>query len=278
MIGAHIDSTIDTVINEAKRIYDLGGKIIQLFANTTSKKAKQVYKDLNIFLLKHDMKCVVHASYTINCAKDWNYHSWWIKQFMLEIENAYLIGADYIVLHMGKILDLDEKIAINNMYTSLLYVHKQTIYYKNVKILLETSTGQGSEMCYELEKLAHFYKKIKQHVDVEVTNRFGICIDTCHIFEAGYDIRDEIKIKKYLKMFDELIGEENIKLIHLNDSKKDIGLKVDRHANLGKGFIGGEPLVYLTKYFNKINIPVILETPTDGQEDDIKMLIYVTNK
>jgi deoxyribonuclease-4 len=96
----------------------------------------------------------------------------------------------------------------------------------------------------------------------------------CHIFEAGYDIRGEENIHIYLKKFDELIGIDNIKLIHLNDSKKDMGLKVDRHANIGDGFIGEKSLLFFAKIFHKRNVPIILETPIEKQDDDLKMIIY----
>jgi deoxyribonuclease-4 len=274
MIGCHINSDISTLIEEVINVYNNGGKVIQLFTNIGNKKAINVYKKLNIILKEKNMICIVHASYTINCAQNWTFHSWWIKQFIIEIEHASLIGASCIVIHMGKELDLTSAESINNMYTSLLFIHEQTKEHSNIKILLETSTGQGSEMCYKLDKLAYFYKKLSNNKNKIVRERFGICVDTCHIFEAGYDIRGTNHIKTYIKKFDDLIGIKNIKLIHLNDSKKEIGLKVDRHANIGEGYIGEDSLIYFALYFYKKNIPIILETPHDKIIDDMKKILY----
>lgn len=275
LIGAHINSDLDEIKNDTLRIHEIGGNIIQMFVNVNSKSKKinAYYTDFNKFLKSKNIKCVIHASYTINLAQNWDYYSWWIKQFILEIELAHIIDAIGIVVHLGKQLELSSEEGMNNMYTSLLYVHNQTINYKNIKILIETSTGQGSEMCFELKNLAHFYRKFSKHNNKEIVNRFGLCVDTCHIFAAGYDITNKNNIKMYFDEFDELIGLENIKLIHLNDSKKEIGSKVDRHANIGSGFIGKEPLKLISLMFNKLNVPIILETPHEKQNDDLISLL-----
>ncbi len=270
IIGAHINSNLDHLTNETMRIYKNGGNIIQLFVNITSDKTKVLYNKFKKFLEEKGVKCIVHISYTINCSQNWGYHSWWIKQFIMEIEFAQLIGASCVVVHLGKQLDLSYEEALNNMYTSLLYVHKQT--NNKIKILIETSTGQGSEVCYELEKLAHFYKKISQHNNVDIRERFGICLDTCHIFAAGYDISTMNGIKKYFEMFEKLIGIEHIKLIHLNDSKKECGSKVDRHSNIGLGFIGNDSLLLIKDMFVRLGVPIILETPQENQDKDLELI------
>lgn len=270
MIGSHINSNLDQLIKETTRIFNNGGNIIQLFINISSNKSKY-YDDLKKFLKSNNMHCVVHISYTINCSQNWNYHNWWINQFISEINHAYQLDALYVVVHLGKQLNLSIEEALNNMYTALLYVHNQT---KNkTKILIETSTGQGSEICYELEKLAYFYKKISHHNNEEIRNRFGICLDTCHIFASGYDISTEDGLKKYFNSFNKLIGLEQIKLIHLNDSKKECGSRIDRHANIGNGFIGKNSLRIIKNIFINLEVPIILETPIENQNNDLKLLL-----
>ena len=207
IIGLHIDSDVDNIINETLNVHKHNGKIIQLFINKTSKHAKEKYTELKNLLVNNKMKCVVHSSYTINLAKEWTYHSWWIKQFIIEIDMASYIGAYAIVIHLGKQLDISYEEAINNMYTSLMYINTQT-KDKNVKILLETSSGQGTEMCYEIDKLAHFCNKFLKHKNKEICNRFGICLDTCHIFEAGYDIRGNKNIESYIKKYCETTKDD----------------------------------------------------------------------
>lgn len=276
MIGTHIDDDIDNLTSYAKKVKLSGGKCVQLFVKAVVKnyvEYQNKYLEFKTFLEKNNMQCIVHASYTINCSNNWSENeSWWINQFIEEIKCADLIGAVGIVIHLGKQIQMDKETALNNMYTSLLYIHTKTIECKTM-IFVETSTGQGNEICYQLEDLAHFYRKIMSHRDKNVRKRFGICIDTCHIFAAGYDIRNPHVISQYLDRFDELIGLSEIKLIHLNDSKGELNSKIDRHDNLGNGKIGKDSLLHFAKIFIKMNIPVILETPHEKIFDDLKIVL-----
>ena len=264
MIGIHID--IDPPFDDLLKYHKLG--IIQLFVNSKYKH----YDELAKFLINNKIKCVVHASYTINLASDWTEYSWNVKQFIEEIELASKINAIGIVVHMGKQLDLSLEKAYNNMYTALLHVHNQTKKYQNIKIILETSTGQGSEICYKIEDLIYFFSKFINHPNKEINNRFRLCLDTCHIFSAGYDLRDKKNINNYLKLIKKQIGFKYIALIHLNDSKKDLGQHVDRHENIGNGCIGKSGLVYFANVFKKLDIPIILETPFQKNNDELKLL------
>lgn len=234
--------------------------------------------DCNKRLPDYQGKYVVHAPYTINLAKDWDEYSIQINQFIREIEIAHELGALGVVIHMGKQLELSTEAAYNNMYSALLYVHSQTLKYSSVKIFLETSTGQGSEICYKLEDLAYFIKKLIHHRNKQVAERFRICLDTCHVFAAGYDLRKKEKIDMYLEAFEELIGIHYISLIHLNDSLNELGSNVDRHNNIGKGFIGSEGLLYIKDYFHKLKVPIVLETPHPLMLEDLKMITHSKNE
>ena len=142
--------------------------IFQLFVDIKPTSVFK-YKDLKKFGEQNKIKFTVHASYYINLAQNWNFHSWWIKQFIEEIKMAELLGAIAIVVHIGKKLDLEQFNAINNMYTSLLHIHNETSKLK-IKILLETSTGQGSEMLYNLDELSVFFKKFLLHKNKPLKN------------------------------------------------------------------------------------------------------------
>ena len=170
-------------------------------------------------------------------------------------------------------MELTKEEAYNNMYTALLYVHEKTKQYLNTKILLETSSGQGSELCFKLNAFAHFFKKISKHSNKEIKNRFGICLDTCHIFASGYDIRNKNTVTIFLDTFEEMIGLKHIKLIHLNDSKNNIGSLLDRHESINKGYIG-KGLIHIIRFFKKINIPIILETPNNSYQIEINKYLY----
>lgn len=256
--GFHINSNIRYIENEIKRASAYNANLIQLFIY--SSYDKQNYKNIRNSLKKYNILSVVHAPYTINIAADWDEYSCSINNLIDQIELASYIGSFGVVVHFGKQMKLSKQRAMNNMYSSLLYVHNKTKKY-NVKIILETTAGQGSEMCYLLEDLAYFFNKFSKHRNHEIKNRFRLCVDTCHIFAAGYDIKTKKNIDIYLSNFENLIGLNNIALIHLNDSKKDLGSRVDRHESLGKGYIGEKGLKYFIDIFKKNNTPIVLETP-----------------
>jgi apurinic endonuclease APN1 len=158
------------------------------------------------------------------------------------------------------------------MYSSLLYIHQQTKDL-NVKILLETSTGQGSEIGYKLEELTKIYRKLSKHKKSNVRNKFGICLDTCHVFSAGYNLSSKQAIEIFLNNFNEMIGIKEIKLIHLNDSKVPCGSNIDRHENFGNGYIGKDALKILGNAFIKKKIPIIIETSYPKIYDDLDFVL-----
>ena len=274
MYGLHINSDPKTLINQIETYKNL--KCIQLFVNI-DRKYKSMYEDFKNLTKKNNIQLIVHASYTINIAQTWDEYSWWINQLILEIDIAHEIGARFIVLHLGKSLDIDLTVALNNMYSSLLYVGTK-IKNIDIKILLETSSGQGSEMCIKLEDLAKFINKLLLHKNKNISEKFGICIDTCHIFSAGYDINTKQTVSEYIKKFDELIGIKNIKLFHLNNSKTKLGSNIDRHDNLEHGTIMLDGLKEIIKFAFKLDIPLILETPDEHINDDLYLLKLIYNK
>ncbi len=276
--GATIRIKNNNMIDAAKKIKEAGGNFLQIFLSLPSQKLieKQSEKELYGFkkyLKDNDMKVVIHASYTYNIAADWDEYAWWIINLEIEIEHAYKMGAMGIVLHTGNQLNLPLWKAINNMYTSLIYIHNKTKKYKDVKIILETPSGQGTELLYKLEEFSKFYRKFAITENTDIKDRFGVCLDTCHVFAAGYDLKNKNKIKIFLETFDELIGIKNLKVIHFNDAVEDVGSRLDRHATIGDGKIGLRNMKYLFKYFKKYKIPTVLETPwTDIKKELYKLI------
>lgn len=272
--GFHIDSTPKTLSNnilEYKTLINTKNPVIQLFVNI-DKKHTDVYKEFSLELKKNNINVIVHASYTINIAQNWDEYSWWINQLILEINLANKIGAKFIVLHLGKSIDLDINVALNNMYSSLLYISNKLIDDINVKILLETSSGQGSEMCIKLEDLSRFINKLLNHKNKKISERFGICIDTCHIYSAGYDISSKKNVLKYIKDFDKYIGLTNLKVLHLNNSKTELNSNKDRHDNINHGHINIEGLREFIKLCFKLDVPIILETPDEYILEDLEFI------
>lgn len=271
LIGIHIDSTPDLLIKNIEGANINGANIVQFFV---FQKNKDMYSHVKKYLNDNNVKCIIHASYTINLSQNWDDYSWWITQFINEIFIADSLNALYIVVHFGKSLELSKEVSINNMYSSLLYIYNKTKELK-IKILIETSSGQGTELGYKLDELSLIYRKLSKHKNQLVSKKFGICIDTCHIFSAGYNIKNKEARDIYFDQFNELIGLNNIKLVHLNDSKVICGANVDRHENIGKGEIGKKSLLKIAKIFLKNNIPIILETPYKNIYDDLHIVKFI---
>lgn len=274
LFGISINNNILENIPKTKKI---GCSILQIFAEDAIVYNKNLQSQIKKELIKYNLKCVIHSSYAINMASDYDEYAYSFNRFIDEIIMASEIEAFGIVIHMGKHKSLSINKALNNMYQFLLEIHNKTIEYKTVKILLETSTGQGTEMCYKLEDLAHFFNKFAFSKDKIIRDRFKITIDTCHIFNAGYNLKSIKGIDTYLSDFDKLIGLKHINLIHLNDSKNDVGMHKDRHERLGKGYIGKKNILYIIHFFKSLNVPIVLETPTENISKEIDEY-FIKNK
>ena len=192
---------------------------------------------------------IVHAPYIINLANPNNleFSVSFLKQ---ELDRVDKLGVKYIVLHPGSHVGLGVDTGINNITLGLNKVLEN--YHGNVTILLETMAGKGSEVGVSFEEL-------KRIIDgVNYSNRLGVCLDTCHLNDSGYDISDFDSI---LDEFDRIIGIDKIKCVHINDSKNEKGSHKDRHENIGLGTIGFDNLIKVLYNSRLDNIPKILETP-----------------
>jgi len=266
-IGPHVHFS-----GNFERLIDLhkltGCNLFQIFRKSND-KLKNIEK-FKKYAQKHNIKIVVHSSYTSNIASNWDKNTYWMLTLEEEVAFAHKIGAFGLVIHFGKSIELKMPDAYNNMFTAITYLHHKTIDMANVKLILETSAGQGSEMCSNFDDLVYFYNKFK--INQELYDRIKICIDTCHIFSAGYDVRSYKHIHEYLKLFNQKIGISNLILVHLNDSKTPLGGKLDRHDVLGKGYIGAKGILELFKFFATYNVPMVIET-YQNYNDEIKFLI-----
>lgn len=199
-------------------------------------------------------KVVVHAPYIVNLANDDEVKFNFAVQFLKdELKRCSQLGIKNVVLHPGSHVGIGIDAGISNIVRGLNMILGEV----DVRILLETMAGKGSEVGSKLEE-------IKRIIDlVEDKRHIGVCIDTCHLSDAGYDLRD---FDSFLDKFDEVIGIENIGCVHVNDSKNDLGSHKDRHENIGFGKVGFETLLQIV-YNNRLeNIPKILETPYVDRE------------
>ena len=208
-------------------------------------EAINIMKDNNIDL----NNVIVHAPYIINLANTSNME-FSINFLKQELDRVDKFGIRYIVLHPGSHVGLGVDTGIENIINGLNKVFDE--YNGGVVILLETMAGKGSEVGINFDEL----KKI---IDgVKYKNRIGVCLDTCHLNDAGYDLED---FDKVLDEFDNIIGLDKVKCIHINDSKNPINSHKDRHENIGFGTIGFSKLINIIYNKRLENIPKILETP-----------------
>ena len=199
-------------------------------------------------------KVVVHAPYIVNLANDdevkFNFAVSFLKD---ELKRCSQLGIKNVVLHPGSHVGLGIDKGIQNIVRGLNLVLGE----EDVTILLETMAGKGSEVGSKLEE-------IRRIIDlVEDKKHIGVCIDTCHLSDAGYDIS---KFDEFLDEFDKIIGIEKIGCVHVNDSKNEMGSHKDRHENIGFGKIGFETLLKVIYNERLENVPKILETPYVDKE------------
>ena len=196
---------------------------------------------------------IIHAPYIINPATtDLEKRDFCINFLTHEVKRSYAMGSKVIVLHPGNSLTIPVEEAIENISFVVNKIIENTME-TDVVIALETMAGKGTEVGRTFHEVRAIMDKIN------VKERIGVCIDTCHMFDSGYDIvNDYTNVKKLL---DEVIGIEHIKVIHLNDSKNPLASHKDRHANLGEGYIGFDALYRICHDPDFAKIPKILETP-----------------
>jgi deoxyribonuclease-4 len=178
-----------------------------------------------------------------------------------EMERSQLLGLSFVVLHPGAHKGLGESEGIRNVSEAISSV-LDGMKGAGPMLLLETTAGQGTSLGHRFEQLAQILDRVRR------PERMGVCLDTSHIFAAGYDIRSARSYGETMARFEGIIGLERLKLMHLNDSKKELGTRVDRHAHIGRGYIGPEAFRLIMNDLRLARIPKILETPKEtGGED-----------
>jgi deoxyribonuclease-4 len=272
LIGAHM-SISGGVFNAILAGEELGCTTIQIFTkNNNQWRAKELTSAEVDKFFEHQKRTgispiVGHNGYLINLASPKDDIFALSKESMLvELQRAEKLGLPYLVMHPGSHLGTGEKEGIKKIAGAINGLHQKTPGHE-VKICLETTAGQGSNLGYKFEQLAQIIELVKEN------QRMGVCYDTCHTFAAGYDIRTKRAYQDTFKEFDKVIGLGWLKVIHLNDAVKELGSRVDRHTHIGEGKIGLEGFELLMNDKRWEKIPKILETPKEGgTAKDIKNL------
>lgn len=257
LIGAHISTRggLHTVFERAAAI-DAGA--IALFAkNSNQWKGKTLTdEDCALFAKLRTVKPILtHASYLINLATtNEEFHRKSIAAMVDELDRAERLGIHAVVLHPGAHLGAGVDAGLDQIARSLDNIHAMIPQHK-VVTLLETAAGQGSCLGCTFEELG----RIRRLVDDP--RRVGVCVDTCHIFAAGYDLRTPDAYERTMEDLDRHVGAEHVGALHLNDSKKPLGSRVDRHQHIGKGELGVEAFRHVLNDQRFRHIPKLLETP-----------------
>lgn len=201
-----------------------------------------------------------HSSYLINLASPeaelWKKS---IDAMAVELRRAGLLGIPYVVMHPGSFTTSSEAKGLKRIARAIDSIHRQT---KDVgaNILLENTAGQGSNLGWRFEQLAAILDGVKD------PERLGVCFDTCHAFAAGYAMESEKQYKATMRALNKTVGVKLVKAFHLNDSKRELGSRVDRHEHIGSGHLGTEPFRHLLNDRRFRKTPMYLETPK-GEED-----------
>ena len=208
---------------------------------------------------------VAHATYLLNLASpDASLRRRSIDGLILDLRRCAQLGVPYLVLHPGAHMGQGVRTGIKRIVRSLDAVHKRTQGI-NVQILLETTAGQGSSIGHEIEQLGWIIS------DTRAPDRLGICVDTCHVYAAGYNIADPQGYERLVADLRRHVTLERVKCFHVNDSMRECGSRVDRHEHIGKGKIGKAGFTHLVNDPRFAAVPKILETPkgTDGRGTDL---------
>lgn len=201
---------------------------------------------------------VAHDSYLINLGSPKDALLQKSREALLiELQRCEQLQIPYLVMHPGSHVGSGEEEGLKRIVESFDLIHTQTDGF-TTQILIETTAGQGTNLGYRFEHLAAILDRVRE------SDRIGVCLDTCHVFAAGYELRTEEGYHKTFDAFDKMIGLEQLRVIHVNDSQKGLGSRVDRHCNIGQGEIGLAGFRLLMNDARFDTVPKILETPKEG--------------
>ncbi len=271
ILGAHM-SIAGGYYKAVEHAHNAGCDCVQLFTKNnnqwrakplTDDDSKQFQGALKERKIAHP---IAHDSYLINLAAPDS--ELWTKSlvaYVEELERADRLGIPYLVMHPGAFTTSSEQAGLDRVVEAFDEVHRRTPNVKTVT-LIETTAGQGSCLGWKFEHLAYLIK----HTDKK--KRLGVCVDTCHLFAAGYPLKTQAEYQETMAALDEHVGLTRVKAFHLNDSKAKFGSRVDRHDHIGRGQLGLDPFRWLLNDSRFAEVPMYLETAKEqenGEEMDV---------
>ncbi|PLS01784.1 deoxyribonuclease IV [Neobacillus cucumis] len=271
-IGSHVSmSGKDMLLAASTEAVSYGANTFMIYTGAPQNTRRKKIEDLNIEAGRKHMELngiteiVVHAPYIINIGNTTNPDTFelGVRFLRSEIERTEAIGAKQIVLHPGAHVGAGTELGIKKIIEGL---NEVLTGKEQVQIALETMAGKGSECGKSFEELAMIMN------GVTYNDKLSVCFDTCHTHDAGYNIVEDFD--GVLNEFDNIIGLDKLKVLHINDSKNSVGMRKDRHENIGFGHIGFKALNYVVHHPQLQDIPKILETPFVGEDKNNKKAPY----
>lgn len=267
LFGSHL-SIAGGYHNAAIKAGELGMDTVQIFTKNNNQWRAKTLTDEDVRLFQAAVKdqglrmpCA-HDSYLINLASP-NEELWQksMDAFVVELERAEMLGLAGVVMHPGSYVDSCEEMGLTQIVKALDEAHRRTPGFK-VQTWLEATAGQGTNLGFRFEHLGHIIQNSRDG------HRFGVCIDTCHIFAAGYGLQTRSEYDETIQQLDEHVGLDRVTAFHLNDSKKPRGSRVDRHEHIGEGELGLEPFRFLLNDPRFADLPMYLETKKEQRDDE----------
>ncbi|SFA95907.1 MULTISPECIES: deoxyribonuclease IV [unclassified Bacillus (in: firmicutes)] len=272
-IGSHVSmSGKKMLLAASEEAVSYGANTFMIYTGAPQNTRRKSIEDLNIEAGRRHMEAngineiIVHAPYIINIGNSTNPDTFelGIRFLRSEIERTEALGASQIVLHPGAHVGAGTEAGIKKIVEGLNEVLTGN---ENVQIALETMAGKGSECGKSFEEIAMIMD------GVNYSDRLSVCFDTCHTHDAGYNIVEDFD--GVLDQFDRIVGLDKLKVMHINDSKNEMGMRKDRHENIGFGHIGYDALSYIVHHPQLVNVPKILETPFVGEDKNNKKAPYL---
>ena len=265
ILGAH-ESIAGGYHKAVEKAGQCGCDCVQLFTkNNNQWHAKDITRDeaqrfREVLTQRKIVHPAAHDSYLINLASP--DRTLWRKSvdaLVAELLRAEILGIPHVITHPGAFTASSEASGLRQIVRALDEIHRQTRRVE-ATCLLETTAGQGTSIGWRFEQLAAILDGVRD------PGRLGVCFDTCHVFAAGYPMGTQKQYNATMKQFDATVGLRQIKAFHLNDSKRELGSRVDRHAHIGRGEMGLEPFRHLLADRRFRKTPMYLETPKDRQD------------
>jgi deoxyribonuclease IV len=276
-IGAHV-SIAGGIENAPKNAKDLNCECFQMFSRSprggnhkkiNQKTIEEFFANCQQYGFDVGKDYVIHSPYFINLASPNNriYHGS-VSALREELKTANLIRCPFVITHIGSSKDLEEKNRQEQINSKVVKAIKKIHenYQGNATLVLEIAAGSGNIVGDTFKEISFFIKESKKE-----NINLGFCLDTCHAFAAGYDLRTPEKAKEMFSEIDKKIGLDYLKCIHFNDSQTELRSRIDRHEHIGQGKIGSKGLKEVAKIAKKLNSNLYLETKHDKIEKDLKL-------